>query len=158
MLHLIPIMTTGQVHVVPGTMWLQFVDRVYKTGKRISIYFRYLKCVLVTLALQIHITVPLLCCPFYHDITYDTAMPVTECKWDFSLTTDTPYLALMGQLSGVYCEDLGKTDCVIKAPHISKCSDLAYCCVQCVSPFHLVPVILPYWSLPNGQHAGRRCR
>ena len=39
-------------------------------------------------------------------ITYNTAMTVTECKWDFNLTTDTPYLTLMGELWSVYFKDL----------------------------------------------------
>ena len=40
----------------------------------------------------------------YHDITSDTAMTATEHKSDFKLKTDTPYLALMGELWGVYYE------------------------------------------------------
>ena len=37
-------------------------------------------------------------CPIYHSITYDMAMTTTERKSDFKLTTDTPYLTLMGCL------------------------------------------------------------
>ena len=32
-------------------------------------------------------------------------MTGAELKSDFKLTTGTPYLALMGELWGVYCED-----------------------------------------------------
>ena len=35
-------------------------------------------------------------------------MTATERVSDFNLTTDTPHLALMGELWGVYCEDLGE--------------------------------------------------
>ena len=31
-----------------------------------------------------------------------------EYKWEFVLTKDTPYVALMGELWGVYCEDFGE--------------------------------------------------
>ena len=34
-------------------------------------------------------------------------MTVTENESDFSITTDTPYLALTGEQWGVYCEDFG---------------------------------------------------
>ena len=33
-------------------------------------------------------------------------MTAVERKADFKLTTGTPYLALTGELWGVYCEDL----------------------------------------------------
>ena len=35
-------------------------------------------------------------------------MTAAEQKSDIKLTTDTPYLALTGELRGVCCEDLGK--------------------------------------------------
>ena len=35
-------------------------------------------------------------------------MTESEHKSDFKLTTDTPYLALMGKLWDVYCEDSGE--------------------------------------------------
>ena len=35
-------------------------------------------------------------------------MKVAEHKFDFKLITDTPYLALKGELWGVYCEDSGE--------------------------------------------------
>ena len=38
----------------------------------------------------------------YHEITQGTAMTATNCKPDFKLTTDTPYLALTGELWAVY--------------------------------------------------------
>ena len=44
----------------------------------------------------------------YHGITYDTVITVTESESDIRITTDTPYLALMGELWGVYCEDFGE--------------------------------------------------
>ena len=34
----------------------------------------------------------------YHDITYDTAITVAESESDIRITTDTPYLALTGEL------------------------------------------------------------
>ena len=44
----------------------------------------------------------------YYDITYDTVITVAESQSDIRITTDTPYLALTGELWGVYCEDLGE--------------------------------------------------
>ena len=35
-------------------------------------------------------------------------MTAAERKSDFKLTIDTPYLALTGELLGVYCVDLGE--------------------------------------------------
>ena len=35
-------------------------------------------------------------------------MAAAERKSDFKHTPDTPYLALTGELWGVYCEDLGE--------------------------------------------------
>ena len=40
--------------------------------------------------------------------TDNNATTVTECKSYFNLTTDTPYLALLGELWDVYFEDLGE--------------------------------------------------
>ena len=45
---------------------------------------------------------PLLHGPIYYDIPYNT---VAECKPEFKLSKDTPYLALMGELWDVYYED-----------------------------------------------------
>ena len=42
--------------------------------------------------------------PIYHDITYGTVITVAESEQDFRITTYTPYLTLMSELSGVYCE------------------------------------------------------
>ena len=35
-------------------------------------------------------------------------MTVAEIESDIRITTDTPYLALMGEPQSVYCEDLGE--------------------------------------------------
>ena len=43
----------------------------------------------------------------YHDITYNTVITVAESESDIRITTDTSYLALTGELWGVYFEDLG---------------------------------------------------
>ena len=43
--------------------------------------------------------------PIYHDVIYGTVITVTESESDFTLKTDTPYLALTGELCGVYCKD-----------------------------------------------------
>ena len=37
--------------------------------------------------------------------TYGTSMTATGCKSDFKLTTDTPYLAFMAELWGVFYEN-----------------------------------------------------
>ena len=37
-----------------------------------------------------------------------TTMTAAERQSDLKLTTDIPYLALTGELWGVYCEDLGQ--------------------------------------------------
>ena len=42
----------------------------------------------------------------YHDITYDTAITVTENDSDIRITTDPLYLALAGELWGVNCEEI----------------------------------------------------
>ena len=42
--------------------------------------------------------VPSQCGIIYHDITRDTAITVTESESDIRITTDTTYLALMGEL------------------------------------------------------------
>ena len=52
--------------------------------------------------------VPLERGPIYEDISYGTAITVTESESDFRITTDTPYLALTDELWGVYCEDIGE--------------------------------------------------
>ena len=43
----------------------------------------------------------------YHDVTYGTAITVAESESDFRIATDTPYLALTGELWVVYCENFG---------------------------------------------------
>ena len=54
-----------------------------------------------------YIQMPLLHGQMYHDITYDTAIQVVESESDIRIITDIPYLALTGELWGVYCEDFG---------------------------------------------------
>ena len=45
----------------------------------------------------------------YNEIQFIiTVITVAESESEFRITTDTPYLTLMGELWGVYCEDLGK--------------------------------------------------
>ena len=44
-------------------------------------------------------------CTIYRDISYDTAMTATERKSDFMFKTGTLYLALKGELWGVYYEN-----------------------------------------------------
>ena len=44
----------------------------------------------------------------YHDITHGTVITAAESEWYFRITTGTPYLTLMGELWGVYCEDFGE--------------------------------------------------
>ena len=44
--------------------------------------------------------------PIFHDITYSTAMTVADHRPNFKLTTDIPYLTLMGELWGIYCKDI----------------------------------------------------
>ena len=43
-----------------------------------------------------------------HDITFNTAMTMTERKSNTGLTKCAPYLALTGELWGVFCEDFGE--------------------------------------------------
>ena len=57
---------------------------------------------------HIYSQVPLYRGPIFHDITYGTAKTVAECELDFRITTDTPYLALTGELWSVFCEDSGE--------------------------------------------------
>ena len=54
---------------------------------------------------------------------------------DIRITTDTPNLALTGELWGVYCEDFGKIDRFITAPH-------------CISKRILVITPSPVLSIP----------
>ena len=51
----------------------------------------------------------------YHDITYINAVIKAEYKSEFEVTKDTPYLALIDEIWGVFCEDLKKIDRVIMA-------------------------------------------
>ena len=44
----------------------------------------------------------------YHDTTYSIAITVAESESDYSITSDTPYLAPTGELWGVYCGDFGE--------------------------------------------------
>ena len=44
-------------------------------------------------------------------------MTATECKSDFKPKTNTPYLALAGELWGVYYEHFEEIVRVITAPH-----------------------------------------
>ena len=57
----------------------------------------------------------------YHDIAYDIAITVAESESDIRITTDTPYLALMGKLWTVYCEGVGDN-----WPHCSRISHLSH--------------------------------
>ena len=41
-------------------------------------------------------------CPIQHDITYNTLVTEAERNSEFVFTTNTPYLALTGELWGVY--------------------------------------------------------
>ena len=65
----------------------------------------------------IHSQVPLWRGTIYHNITYGAAITGAESESDFIITTDTPYLALTGELWGVYVGILEKVDRVITAPH-----------------------------------------
>ena len=56
----------------------------------------------------IYSQVPLQSGPIYHDITYVTAITVAESETDFRITAHTAYLALRGELWGVFCEDFGE--------------------------------------------------
>ena len=44
----------------------------------------------------------------HHDITYDIAITVAGGESDIRITTDTPYMALTGELWSVYREDFGE--------------------------------------------------
>ena len=61
--------------------------------------------------------VPLWRGPIYYDIAIGTAMAAAERKSDFKRTTlsfcnfitiDTQYLALMGEIWGVYCDEIAE--------------------------------------------------
>ena len=49
--------------------------------------------------------VPLYGGPLQHDIAYSTSVTEALHKSEFVFTIDTPYLAPMGKLWGVYCDD-----------------------------------------------------
>ena len=61
--------------------------------------------------------VPLHRGPVQHDIAYITAVTEVEYKSEFGSTKYTPYLALTGDLWGVFCEVFEKIDRLITAPH-----------------------------------------
>ena len=46
--------------------------------------------------------------PIYQNMTYGTTITVAESESDIIITTVTPYLALSGELWGIYCEDFGE--------------------------------------------------
>ena len=62
----------------------------------------------VTLGRTEYSPVPLKRGRVYHDITYSNAMATAEHKSDIELPEDIPYLALTGELLGVFSEDLGE--------------------------------------------------
>ena len=64
--------------------------------------------------------------PIYHDIVISIAMRTVERKSDFKLTTDTPYLALTGELWAVHCEELGE-NCMFRMV-FSRWSSLTFQC------------------------------
>ena len=68
----------------------------------------YWKNVQSNISEQPYSQVPLWRGAVYHDSTYDTVVTVVESKSDFKITKDIPYLALTGELSGVYCDDFGE--------------------------------------------------
>ena len=45
-----------------------------------------------------------------HDSTYITTRSEFKYELEFEHTKDTPYLALTGELWGVFCEDFGKKE------------------------------------------------
>ena len=53
--------------------------------------------------------------PIYYDITQTAAMTAAEHKADFKFTKDPPYIALEGELWGVYYDNLEAIDHVITA-------------------------------------------
>ena len=46
--------------------------------------------------------------PIDHDIIHSAAITAAEHESDLKLITDTPYLALPGELWGVSCEDIAE--------------------------------------------------
>ena len=51
----------------------------------------------------------------YHDTSRNIVITTAGHKSDFQFTKDTPYLALTGEIWGVYCEYFEKNDHVIMA-------------------------------------------
>ena len=68
--------------------------------------------------------------PISNGIPYITALTGKEYKSEFQFTKDTPYLALTGELGGVFYEIFFKTDRVITVPHCIYIRLYSSCCWQ----------------------------
>ena len=86
------------------TLWAMKKYRFPNSVHRSS--FAYLVCMCVCVQPDIYSQVPLYRGLIYPDNTYDTAITMAENESNFRITTGAPYLALTGELWGVYCEDL----------------------------------------------------
>ena len=75
---------------------------------------------------------------------------MSEIELNIRITTDTPYLALTGELWGAYCEDLGKMDRVITAPHciMDRYCFLCYVLVPCTIYLLCSYLLIYHRSLP----------
>ena len=67
--------------------------------------------------IYIYSRVPLLHSPIQRNTAVITAVTEGGYKSDFEPIKYIPYLTLMGQLWDVFCEDLGKIDCIKITPH-----------------------------------------
>ena len=89
---------------------------IASTGSMSQIHYTIDKCSKIRVKLTIQSSAVITrsnlsrykCSLIYHDITYHNAVTVAENAWDIRITTDTPYLALTGELWGVYRENLGE--------------------------------------------------
>ena len=73
----------------------------------------------------------------------------TRHKSEGKTQNDTPYLALTGELRGVYCEYVGEMDCVMTVPHcivvdelLGVCCDYFWPCLYLTRTVRGVPEVV----------------
>ena len=76
----------------------------------------------------------------YNEIQYDmllhTSLTEADYKLEFEHTKDTPYLALAGELWGVFCEDFGENGPHYNGTALQKKVPLLPTAAKCITTSH----------------------
>ena len=84
----------------------------------------------------------------YNAVQYIMILTEAEYKLERQITNYTPYLALRGELCGVFCDDSVKIDRVITTPH----------CNICPCYFFIYHPSNQKWNRGRYQHISIQCR